>query len=187
MRLMKRQKGLQLKGANWKTIAEFVGMATIVASLIFVGLQMKQAQEIAIAAQYQERANTAGEYYLGQMNEPAVSDRGQRMVENGYYDTYPTAVRESIASKTPVAIALEYLRFRMVMNLQDNNYYQYESGFMSEGAWQAELIRFRKFLSNELFAAIYLHEKSQYRPSFQELCDQVLAELAETQNRKQTE
>ncbi len=178
---MNRQKGFLLKAANWKTIAELVGMATIVASLIFVGLQMKQAQEIAIAAQYQERANTAIEYYLGFMNEPAIGDRGRGMIENGYYDTYPTAVRESIASKAPVAIALRYLRFRMAMTMQDNNYFQYESGFMSEGAWQSQRNRFRKLFSNELFAATYLHEKSEYRPSFQQLCDQVLTEVAEAQ------
>jgi len=173
-----------LKAANWKTIAEFVGMAAIVASLIFVGLQMKQAQEIAIATQYQERANTAIEYYLGHMNEPAISDRGRHMVENGYYDAFPTAVRESVVSKTPEAIALAYLRFRMTMTMQDNNYFQYESGFMSEEAWQSQRNRFRKYIANELIAATYLHEKSEYRSSFQQLCDQVLAEVAEAQERE---
>lgn len=33
---------------NWKDIAELIGIAAIVASLVFVGLQMRQAQEIAI-------------------------------------------------------------------------------------------------------------------------------------------
>ncbi len=42
---------------NWKGTAELIGFTAIVASLIFVGLQLKQSQEIAIAAQYQERAN----------------------------------------------------------------------------------------------------------------------------------
>ena len=39
-----------MKPTDRKTIAEFVGVAAIVASLIFVGLQMKQAEEIANAA-----------------------------------------------------------------------------------------------------------------------------------------
>ena len=34
--------------ANWKDIAEFVGIAAIVGSLIFVGLQMRQEQNIAV-------------------------------------------------------------------------------------------------------------------------------------------
>ncbi|RLC55108.1 MAG: hypothetical protein DRI30_08110 [Chloroflexi bacterium] len=36
-----------MKKTDWKDIAELVGIAAIVASLIFVGLQMKQAQDIA--------------------------------------------------------------------------------------------------------------------------------------------
>ena len=37
---------------NWKDIAELLGIGAIVASLIFVGLQIQQDQEIAIAATY---------------------------------------------------------------------------------------------------------------------------------------
>jgi hypothetical protein len=36
-----------LQRSNWKDIAELFGIAAIVASLIFVGLQMKQTDEIA--------------------------------------------------------------------------------------------------------------------------------------------
>ncbi len=38
-----------MKTRDWKDAAELVGIAAIVASLIFVGLQMKQAQEIGNA------------------------------------------------------------------------------------------------------------------------------------------
>ena len=37
-----------MKSTNWKDIAELVGIAAIVASLVFVGMQMRQDQEIAI-------------------------------------------------------------------------------------------------------------------------------------------
>ena len=37
-----------LKSTNWKDIAELVGITAIVASLVFVGMQMRQDQEIAI-------------------------------------------------------------------------------------------------------------------------------------------
>ncbi len=36
------------KSLNWKDIAELIGIAAIVASLIFVGLQMRQTQRIAL-------------------------------------------------------------------------------------------------------------------------------------------
>jgi len=47
-----------MKKATWKDIAELVGISAIVASLMFVGLQMKQAQSIAIADSYQQQAAT---------------------------------------------------------------------------------------------------------------------------------
>ncbi|NIU94561.1 hypothetical protein GWN15_15620 [candidate division KSB1 bacterium] len=43
---------------DWKEIAELIGTAAIVASLIFVGLELRQSHEIAIAAEYQERASS---------------------------------------------------------------------------------------------------------------------------------
>ncbi len=41
-----------MKTAIWNNLAEFVGIAAIVGSLIFVGLQMQQEQKIAIADTY---------------------------------------------------------------------------------------------------------------------------------------
>lgn len=37
-----------MKGRDWKDIGELVGLTAIVGSLIFVGLQMRQDQDIAI-------------------------------------------------------------------------------------------------------------------------------------------
>jgi hypothetical protein len=37
-----------LKTTNWKDIAELIGIAAIVVSLVFVGIQLRQEQEIAI-------------------------------------------------------------------------------------------------------------------------------------------
>jgi len=37
-----------MRSTNWKDVAELIGIAAIVASLLFVGLQMRQEQEIAI-------------------------------------------------------------------------------------------------------------------------------------------
>jgi hypothetical protein len=48
-----------VKNTSWKDIAELIGIAAIVASLVFVGLQMKQSQDIALSAAYQARADTS--------------------------------------------------------------------------------------------------------------------------------
>ncbi len=46
------QRANLLKPINWKTVAEFAGISAIVASLIFVGLQLRQEQAIAIVDTY---------------------------------------------------------------------------------------------------------------------------------------
>ncbi len=58
-----------MKFREWNEIAELVGITAIVASLIFVGLQMKQAEDIAnaarrtsVVANFIELSNTINEY-----------------------------------------------------------------------------------------------------------------------------
>ena len=148
---------------------QLLGMLAIVASLLFVGLQIKQSQDIAIASQYQSRAESAMNYHLTGM---------EAGMSNAFFRTTP------IEQMSP-----EQFNYGVSSNLWswinlDNNYFQYESGFMSEEAWQSQRNRFRKFIANELFAATYLHEKSEYRSLFQQLCDQVLAEAADVQERE---
>ena len=48
-----------MKKANWKDVAELIGITAIVASLIFVGMQMRQAQRIAEADSYQQQVAAA--------------------------------------------------------------------------------------------------------------------------------
>lgn len=42
------RKNSGLNRTNWKGLAELIGIAAIVASLVFVGLQLKQSQSIAL-------------------------------------------------------------------------------------------------------------------------------------------
>jgi hypothetical protein len=46
-----------LKSTNWKDIAELAGIAAIVLSLLFVGLQLKQGQQLAV----EDRVNYTNE------------------------------------------------------------------------------------------------------------------------------
>jgi hypothetical protein len=47
-----------MKNSNWKDTAELIGIAAIVASLIFVGLQLRQDQEIAVSQIYADWDDT---------------------------------------------------------------------------------------------------------------------------------
>ena len=47
---------------NWKETAELIGIASLVASLIFVGLQIRQDQDIAVAQIYADHDDTVIEW-----------------------------------------------------------------------------------------------------------------------------
>jgi hypothetical protein len=42
-----------MKSINWRAIAEFIGISAIVGSLIFVGLQIRQEQNVAVSQVFQ--------------------------------------------------------------------------------------------------------------------------------------
>ncbi len=163
---------------NWKDIAELIGIGAIVASLIFVGLQMQQSQEIAIGAQYQERVNAAVENYMSQIqSDQALTIWGQRLIDAASSGSYPIVIKNLIETAGPESVAVTYLLYRSRMAMMDNCHFQYESGFMTEDAWLAMRRRLRNLLSDDIFAAMYRSESWHFRSSFQEESSQLLAEL----------
>ncbi len=163
---------------NWKDIAELIGIGAIVASLIFVGLQMQQSQDIAIGAQYQERANAAVENYMSQIqSDQALRNWGQRLIAVASSGSYPIVIKNLIETAGPESVAVTYLLYRARIAMMDNCHFQYESGFMTEEAWLAMRRRLQNLLSDDVFAAMYRSESWHFRSSFQEESSQLLAEL----------
>lgn len=61
-----------MKKADWKDIAELVGIAAIVASLIFVGFQLRQDQQIALAGYGQSTSAIRAELDIALVEHAAV-------------------------------------------------------------------------------------------------------------------
>ena len=51
-----------MKKTDWKTTAELIGIAALIASLLFVGMQLRQDREIATAQLFAEYDNTVIEW-----------------------------------------------------------------------------------------------------------------------------
>jgi hypothetical protein len=107
---------------SWKDLAELVGLTAIVASLLFVGLQMQQSHRIALAAQYQSRAET-------------VMALQQTAMEIGYLPRVP-GLRNGVTEDITATDINNLLWLWIAM---DNHYYQYGAGFLDEEAWQGQL------------------------------------------------
>lgn len=155
-----------MKPANWKDIAELIGIAAIVASLIFVGLQMKQSQDIAIASQYHARAALSVQNFNAEMESGDLKFWGSR-------DQWAVDNDLSIEDRGRAA-----LRAATYLTIVDNHYYQYEAGFLEEDIWQNQLnglkgqLRRNGRLRNMIRARMNL-----YRPSFLNLANELLDEM----------
>lgn len=110
-----------MRFSEWKSVAELVGLVALVASLLFVSLQLKQGQEIALATQYQARTESTQALVLAHL-------------EAGYVPFIPELRRgaESGASAEDIS-TMHWLWLQM-----DNHYYQYQAGFFTQSAWDAQ-------------------------------------------------
>ena len=104
-----------------------IGITAIVASLIFVGLQMKQSQEIAVANQYQARADAALEFYLGRLQSAhALVMTGRDIAEKVDTGRAADSIRVSLESEGLEGVATRHLVYRANITMFDNYHFQNE-------------------------------------------------------------
>ncbi|MFL2850848.1 MAG: hypothetical protein ACJZ8R_11945 [Pseudohongiellaceae bacterium] len=104
---------------------QLFGMLSVVAGLIFVGLQMMQTQRIALASQQQARAGILNDMVLG-LTEADV-DFQSIFWERNFQNSLST---EEVAYRNQIHIA---------WSLHENDFYQYTQGLMDEETWTAKL------------------------------------------------
>ena len=161
---------------RWKNAAEVVGIGAIVASLIIVGLELRQSQQIAIAGQYQDRTET---YVMMMMLErqalrPNSKDSAD-FVRVKYGDMIPQSRFDSM---TDEGIAIQSVSANVNLALFDNNYFQYQSGLMAEESWQAQCRRFKSALRRSDFMRAEIEVRGdRYRDSFLALAQRIISEI----------
>jgi len=174
-----------MKYPGWKDTVELVGIAAIVASLVFVGLQMKQSQQIAIADQYQSRAAAALEWYMTRMESDKLLSTTADWISNQDTAADPVTVRLDSSAYNPESLAIRYLSYRANFTLFDNYHFQYEQGFMTDDAWNAFRVRLKATIADKVTAEMFRQQADQWRKGFSDLCFDVLGELeAEHQSRQ---
>ena len=110
-------------------VINFLGIFGIIGSLVFVGLELRQSQRIALAAQQQERAALITEL-IGSFSDanPPIS----------FLNFLNKTLEASDQNK---AIAETYV-YRLWM-VYENDYLQHKLGLMDEDVWQAKLTSMR--------------------------------------------
>lgn len=171
-----------MKKLNAHDWFQVIGMASVVGSLIFVGLQLKQSQEIAIAAQYQARLDAASGHYTAMLQ----SDVGLRvigadiMAEIASSETAPPAFKAWAASQPAEELAFRAVGATIFLKSHDNVYFQYQSGFLSEEAWEALRTQLKVGLDDPRTwcRAVFEKNPAVWRASYRELIREMLAEPA---------
>lgn len=154
-----------MKSFRLKDSVELVGISAIVASLIFVGMELRQSQEIAIASQYQARVQFNLKFF------DTVDDNGLRQFSESARTVLAdldlqTVEAAQLAEMTPVEFGKILITMRRIMFIFDNSHFQYQAGFMDEESWQAIRRRTKQVFGNSLIVKIDILEQSfQWRDS----------------------
>lgn len=99
-----------------------IGMLSILAGLIFVGLEMRQSQEIALANQMQSRVEQITDYNLA-------------FLENADSDDLYAIANEKYNELTERQKWLNDIQGRWQLQMQQTSVWMYQQNFLSEDRW----------------------------------------------------
>jgi len=144
---------------EWLQVAGFFG---IIASLVFVGLEMQQSRQTAIADIYQQRTAML------------IQVQTTQFVPEQYQD-----VRIKDLMNEPLSILEEQLLqygWLPWFAYWENNHFQYQMGLLSEEQWQSSRNTMRNWVRRPGFEAWWVDERSSQRESFAQAVDEVIEE-----------
>tara|TARA_A100001037_G_scaffold253267_1_gene237766 strand:- start:59 stop:535 length:477 start_codon:yes stop_codon:yes gene_type:complete len=112
---------------SFDTWIQLLGMVGVLGGLVFVGLEMQQAQLIAEAGQQQNRTETIIAQ-ISSYNEMGVDWHSIGLENNADYGNEFSI--EEIASRN---------NFHQILTLYESDFFQFSQGLMPESVWIAKL------------------------------------------------
>jgi hypothetical protein len=144
---------------DWLQILASVG---VILSLLFVGLQIQQSREIAIADIYQQRTAL--------------------LMQQTGFSTPPEEVLQAL-NKEWAGESLDrsdewvlYMMSASRLAYWENNHFQYQVGLLSEEQWEASRNAIRSVSTDPQFLKAWELEHDIVRRSFAEAVDEILRE-----------
>jgi len=155
---------------------QIIGLFGVIASLIFVGLQLKQDRDIAIAAAYQARTASSSESLAALAANTAVI---RTFAKAEYGDPEAVVQPEGLpVSLTAVEWMSATYSINSMANLIDNSYYQYQAGFLPEEHWLAVRSLVKGLMSrNPLWRLGMSSRPNNRRPEFNEMMGELITEI----------
>jgi hypothetical protein len=155
---------------------QVVGIFALVASLIFVGLQMRQEHEIARVMIYQERASSVAEVSIAVAASPealaaeiksAFGDPTQEILIDGWAG--PITAQDMV---------LGTFQVNAFLALADNSYFQYQEGFLPRSHWVSVRSKLKNATVRFPFLRFRIEQSlDQQRPEFREELISLIGEI----------
>lgn len=155
-----------MKSRNLQSWIEILGIFAVVASLIFVGMEMRQSHEISLSQAYQSRVASVVEWNSAFAANPAALS-AYRKSADGETDEITTAEHDALRS-TMLGL----------FHLFDNAHLQYEMGFVSEDFWAMTRENLKRQMTNPFANLVFIQKANDLaRPSFQDVVLSINEEL----------
>ena len=152
-----------MDSAKFHDWIQIIGLFALVASLVFVGFQIRQTQEIAESEAYQNRAATALELQTMQASSPEFMSAVAKLYAG--HDDELTAQEK---------VTAEYFIGAEIMMI-GNVHFQFEAGYLPEEDWERSSAILRCSLSHPFYRDVI--SEWQFRESFQKVIDQIKASV----------
>ena len=144
---------------DWLQVIGFFG---IIASLVFVGLEMQQSRQIAIADIYQQRA------------EMIIQVNSIRLTSEILHET--RSKLEAGDTLTGTEQDLLDASWNPGLNYAENNHFQYQLGLLSEEQWLSTRNNLRGRARDPAFLEWWEGERASWRESFAQAVDELIEE-----------
>ena len=119
--------------SKYGELIQIVGVIGLIASLIFVGLELRQSQQIALAEQHVERRKVFTEVI-----NTATNNGIAYFYPDHDYDKYELFIHNF---------------WHMFWNVSETDYLKYRLGLMDEGIWQARYAIMKRNKSRENYTS----------------------------------
>jgi hypothetical protein len=139
---------------------QVVGLVAVAISLVFVGFELKQSRDIAMADIYQQRTELGFQLITDSYsNEAYVSGRSK--LRRG----------EELTEYEDAQIAADHYRW---LTHWENLHFQYEVGLLSQEQWDASLNGLRDLVQDESFLEVWKYGQDMWRDSYANLINNLL-------------
>ena len=143
---------------------QIVGLFGVIASLVFVGLQLKQSQDIARSTAQQTRAWGAVELQVARASNPQLIS-AQKKLWGG------KGRSDDLLPEEIIALYWDHLAF---IKTTEDNYFQYKSGFIDESRWTTNMEEIRCIYSSPFYRKLGV--VPNVRKSFREILSEIYRE-----------